>query len=116
MKQREHKEGQKDEFLGCTMTSHDFKHDMDGFYTFQVFQRVQDHPIRSLNEKIRAREVKRGFSKTPHAVPLNVCAFSVYLVASNDSNLDIDRFYSLLDFLRDQDHCIWRSDERVMII
>ena len=51
LKQSEHKEGQKDEFMGFTMTSHDFKHDMDRFYISQAFQRVQDHPIRSSNEK-----------------------------------------------------------------
>ena len=41
----------KDEFLDCTMTSHGFKHDMDGLYTFQSFQRVKDHLFWSLNEK-----------------------------------------------------------------
>ena len=41
-----------------------------------------------------------GFSKTPYEVPLNSCAFSVYLVASNESKLDMDRLYSLLDFRR----------------
>ena len=45
------REDQKDEFLGCTMTSHDFNIDMYGFYTSQSFQRVQDHPIRSSNEQ-----------------------------------------------------------------
>ena len=67
-------------------------------------------------KKIWPREVKRGFSKTPHAAPLNVCEFSVYLVVSNDSKHDIDRFYYLSAFGRDPNHCIWRSDERVMII
>ena len=67
-------------------------------------------------KKIRPREVKRGFSKAPHAAPLNVCEFSVYLVASNDSKIDIDRFYSLLAFRRDLNHFIWRSNERVMIV
>ena len=57
-------------------------------------------------KKIRPHEVKGGFSKTPHAAPLNVCAFSAYLVASNDSKLDVDRFYSLLAFRRVQNHCI----------
>ena len=47
LKQREHKEVQIDEFLGCTITSHGFNHDMDIFYTFQAFQRVQGHPIQS---------------------------------------------------------------------
>ena len=51
LKQREHKEDQNDEFLGFTMTSHGFKHDMDGFYTSQSFQKVQDHLIQSSNEK-----------------------------------------------------------------
>ena len=46
-------------------------------------------------KKIWPREVKGEFSKTPHAAPLKVCAFSVYLMASNDFKLDIDRFYSL---------------------
>ena len=67
-------------------------------------------------KKIRLREVKRGFSKTPHAAPLNVCKFSVYLMASNDSKIDIDKFYSLLSFHRDQNDCILSLDERVMII
>ena len=51
LKQSEHNKDQKHEFLGHTMTSHDFKQDMDGFYISQDFQRVQDHPIRSSNEK-----------------------------------------------------------------
>ena len=67
-------------------------------------------------KKVRPREVKRRFSKTPHVAPLKICAFSFYLEASNDSNIDIDILYSLLAFRRDQNHCIWRSDERVMII
>ena len=50
LKQRKLKKSQKHEFLGYTMTSHDFKHDMDGFYISQSFQRVQDHPIRSSNK------------------------------------------------------------------
>ena len=70
----------------------------------------------ALMKNIRSREVKIGFLKTPYAAPLNVCAFSVYLLASNDYKLDIDRFYSLLAFCRYQNHCIWRSDERVMTI
>ena len=53
-------------------------------------------------KKIRPCDVKRRFSKTPHLEPLNVCAFSIYLVASNDSKIDINRFYSLLAFLRDK--------------
>ena len=28
---KKNRNGQKDEFLGCTMTSHGFKSDMDGF-------------------------------------------------------------------------------------
>ena len=55
-----------------------------------------------LMKKIQPREVNRGFSKTPYATPLNVCAFSVYPVFSIDSKLDIDKFYSLLAFRRDQ--------------
>ena len=51
LKQIEHKEDQKDEFLGYTMTTHGFKLDIYGFYTSQFFQQVQDHPIRSSNEK-----------------------------------------------------------------
>ena len=43
-------------------------------------------------KKIRPRDVNRGFSKTPHAETLKVCAFSVYLMASNHSNLDMDTF------------------------
>ena len=58
--QREHNEGQKDELLGCTMTSH---HDMDGLYTSQDFQRVQDHPIRSFKRK------RYGLMKTREDFP-----------------------------------------------
>ena len=48
-------------------------------------------------KNIRPREVKGGFSKTPHAAPLKICAVSVYLMASNDSKLDIlDSTLSLL--------------------
>ena len=59
---------------------------------------------------------KGGFSKTLHTTPLKVCEFSVYLMASNDSKIDIDRFYSLLEFHRDQNHCILRSNERAVIV
>ena len=58
--------------------------------------------FRVLMKKIQPREVNRGFSKTPYAVPPNVCAFLVYLVSSTDSKLDIDKFYYLLAFRRDQ--------------
>ena len=51
-------------------------------------------------KKIQPREVKGGLFKTRHAAPLNVCAFSVYLMASNDSKLDTDKFYYLLAFRR----------------
>ena len=54
LKQRENKENQKNEFMGCTMTSHGFKLNMYGFYTSQSFKRVQDHPIQSSNEKYMA--------------------------------------------------------------
>ena len=37
-------------------------------------------------------------------------------MASNDSKIDTDRFYSLLSFRRDQNRRIWRADERVMIV
>ena len=67
-------------------------------------------------KKLRPREVKGGFSKTPHAIALKFCEFSVYLMAFNDSNLDIGRLYSILYFRRDQNHRIWRSNERVMIV
>ena len=67
-------------------------------------------------KKIQPREVKRGFFETPHAAPLNVCKFSVYLIDYNDSKLDIIRLYSLLAFRIDQNYLIWRLDERVMII
>ena len=35
-------------------------------------------------KKVRPHEVKGGFSKTPHVAPLKVCAFSVYLMESNE--------------------------------
>ena len=44
---------------------------------------------------LRSCEVKGGFSKTPHATPLKLCAFLVYLMDFNHSNLNIDIFYSL---------------------
>ena len=90
MKQREHEEGQKDEFMGFTMTSHGFNHDMDGLYTFQASNESKITQFEVLMKNIRPREAKRGFSKTPHVAPLNVCAFLVYLVDSNDSNIDVD--------------------------
>ena len=43
-------------------------------------------------KKIRHRDVKGGFSKTPHITTLKFCAFSVYLMTSNDSKLDINIF------------------------
>ena len=71
--------------------------------------------LRVQTKKIRPREVNEGFSKPPHAAPLKVYAFSVYL-SSNDSKLDIDGFYSLLAFCKDRNYHIWRSDEKVMIV
>ena len=75
------------------MTSHGFKHDMDGSTPSKLSNESKITPNSEFErKKIRPREVKGGFPKTQHTTPLNVCEFLVYLVASNDSKLDVDRF------------------------
>ena len=54
-------------------------------------------------------EVKERIFQTTTCNTPQVCDFSIYLMTSNDFKLDLDRFYFLLSFLRDQNHHILRS-------
>ena len=50
--------------------------------------------FRVRTKKIRPREDKGGFLKTQHATPFKICAFSVYLLVSNDIKFYMDGFYT----------------------
>ena len=117
MKQRKNNKGQKDEFLGRTMTSMTPSMIWMGSKSLKLSNesKIAQFGVQK-KKKIGPHKVKGGFSKTQHASPLKFCAFSVNLMAFNDFKLNIYRFYSLLAFRRDQNHRIWRSDERVMIV
>ena len=99
LKQRKHNKGQKDEFLGHTMTSMTSSMIWMGSTSLKLSNESKITQFGVRMKKIRPRKIKGGFSKTPHAEPLKDYAFSVYLMASNDSNLDANRFYSLLAFV-----------------
>ena len=98
------------------MTPNGRKRYMDEFYTSRDFQRHQEHPNRTSNDKVMTLGSLRNKRRELKSYQLEYLKYSVFIMISKVLLLGISIFYTSRSFQRYQEHPNRSSNDKVKVL